>query len=114
MPKAKTATAGTKPAVASPEPATQAAVPEAAAPTASVVVSSADPAAQDPDQAPQDQDTELTFRHPVVVRSVAARGRWRIGRFFTQEPTEIPAGTLTMAQIDALAADPELVCATSD
>jgi hypothetical protein len=39
-----------------------------------------------------------------------AKGRWRIGRHFTPEPTIIVANEITGAQAKALASDPELVC----
>jgi hypothetical protein len=46
---------------------------------------------------------------PVIIVKGPAKGRWRIGRHFTPEVTEIPAADLTEEQIEALVADPELM-----
>lgn len=101
MAKAKTATAGTAPAVASPR--------QDAAP---VAPASAETPTIQPD--PEQAEAAPMFDRPLVVRSVGARGRWRIGRFFTQEATEIPAGTITLEQATAISEDPELIAALSD
>jgi hypothetical protein len=45
----------------------------------------------------------------VILVKGPAKGRWRIGRHFGPETVEIPASELTVAQIDALTADPELM-----
>lgn len=68
------------------------------------------PAAQD---TPPGQDT-LTGQdaHPVDVPMLIvvgpAKGRWRIGRKFTTEPTALVLADLTEEEIAALQADPEL------
>ncbi|MFC3179456.1 hypothetical protein [Cypionkella sinensis] len=43
-----------------------------------------------------------------------AKGRWRIGRHFTTEPTSIQAHELTEAQWLALSGDPELLVSVVD
>ncbi|HXD01745.1 MAG TPA: hypothetical protein VN627_00415 [Novosphingobium sp.] len=45
----------------------------------------------------------------IAVRSVGAKGRWRCGRHFTQEPTKIAGADLTDDEIGRLLADPELI-----
>lgn len=100
-PVPKTETAGSVPAVATPE---QAVLPAVTVPAAPV----------EPAPAPAPQVLEQALTGIVIVRSVAARGRWRIGRHFTQAPTEIDVGTLTEDQLAALAGDPDLICAISD
>ena len=46
---------------------------------------------------------------PTVLVTGPEKGRWRIGRKFTREPTSIPVTELTEAQFLALQADPELM-----
>lgn len=41
----------------------------------------------------------------IRVRAAGVPQRWRIGRCFTHEPTDIPAGVLNQAQLDRLDAD---------
>ena len=43
-----------------------------------------------------------------------ARGRWRIGRHFTAEPTAIPHDQLTEDDLDRLLDDPELTVQSVD
>ena len=121
MMKRKSATAGTAPAVVSPEPAaaSAAAAPAETAPIQpetdpepAVASAAAAPAETAPIQT--ETDPEALFAEALVVRSVGAKGRWRAGRFFTQEATEIPAGTRTMEQAASIGADPELIAAISD
>lgn len=45
---------------------------------------------------------------PTVVVTGPEKGRWRIGRKFTREPSSIPVGELSAAEMEALSADPEL------
>ena len=45
---------------------------------------------------------------PTVVVKGPAKGRWRIGRHFTPEPTSFAASDLSEAQVAALLSDPEL------
>lgn len=52
-------------------------------------------------------------RATVVVKG-PAKGRWRIGRHFTAEPTSIAEADLTPEQKDALANDPELTVTLVD
>jgi hypothetical protein len=49
----------------------------------------------------------------IVVKG-PAKGRWRIGRHFTQEPVSIPESALSPEQKEALAADPELTVVLVD
>jgi len=51
---------------------------------------------------------------PILVRSVAAKGRWRIGRQFTQEPILLDAAELDDDQKALLAGDPELIIQVVD
>jgi hypothetical protein len=51
---------------------------------------------------------------PILVRSVAAKGRWRIGRHFTQEPILLDAAELDDDQKARLAGDPELIIQAVD
>lgn len=48
---------------------------------------------------------------PTVVVKGPAKGRWRIGRKFTPEPTTINRDELSDAEVAALEADPELAVA---
>ncbi len=46
---------------------------------------------------------------PMVIVKGPERGRWRIGRKFTREATEIPREDLDEDQLKALENDPELI-----
>lgn len=50
---------------------------------------------------------------PTVTVKGPERGRWRIGRLFTREATEIPRDELSDDQIKALEGDPELIVSFS-
>lgn len=54
------------------------------------------------------------MQRPILVRSVAAKGRWRIGRHFTQEPILLDAAELDYDQNTLLAGDPELIIQVVD
>lgn len=45
----------------------------------------------------------------IKVAAVSAQGRWRIGRFFTREVTEIDAGELSGEELERLVGDPQLI-----
>jgi hypothetical protein len=49
----------------------------------------------------------------LVVVKGPERGRWRIGRKFTREATEIPLEDLDEDQLEALQKDPELIVSFS-
>ncbi|WP_297340951.1 hypothetical protein [Pseudophaeobacter sp.] len=49
----------------------------------------------------------------LVVVKGPERGRWRIGRKFTREATEIPLEDLDEDQLEALQNDPELIVSFS-
>ena len=51
---------------------------------------------------------------PTVLVKGPAKGRWRIGRHFTSEPTSIQARELNEAQWLALSGDPELLVTIVD
>lgn len=50
---------------------------------------------------------------PMVTVKGPERGRWRIGRKFTREATEIPREDLDEDQLKALEGDPELIVSFS-
>ncbi|WP_054006438.1 hypothetical protein [Cypionkella psychrotolerans] len=54
------------------------------------------------------------LKGPTIVVKGPAKGRWRIGRHFTSEPTSIPARALNEAQWHALNGDPELLVTVVD
>ena len=49
----------------------------------------------------------------MVIIKGPERGRWRIGRKFTREATEIPREDLSDGQLEALEGDPELIVSFS-
>ncbi|MEP0153585.1 hypothetical protein [Pseudophaeobacter sp.] len=49
----------------------------------------------------------------MVIIKGPERGRWRIGRKFTREATEIPREDLSDGQLEALKGDPELIVSFS-
>lgn len=59
------------------------------------------------------EDIELGGR-TVMVQSRAARGRWRIGRHFTTEPSPVVIDELTEDEVGRLLADPELIVSLDD
>ena len=59
-----------------------------------------------------DQGGKLTTA-TVIVKG-PAKGRWRIGRHFTPEPTAIPLADLSAKEKEALATDPELMVTRVD
>lgn len=59
------------------------------------------------------QDIEMSAR-TVMVQSRAARGRWRIGRHFTTEPSAVVVDELTEDELGRLLADPELIVSLDD
>ena len=60
-----------------------------------------------------DFETSLRKEQTVVVKG-PLQGRWRVGRHFTIEPTSIPLGELTQAEIEALCGDLMLTVAVVD
>lgn len=59
------------------------------------------------------EDIELGGR-TVMVQSRSARGRWRIGRHFTTEPSPVLIDELTEDEVGRLLADPELIVSLDD
>lgn len=59
------------------------------------------------------QDIEMGGRI-VMVQSRSARGRWRIGRHFTTEPSAVVVNELTEDELGRLLADPELIVSLDD
>lgn len=59
------------------------------------------------------EDIELGGR-TVMVQSRSARGRWRIGRHFTTEPSPVLVDELTEDEVGRLLADPELIVSLDD
>ncbi|OZA18501.1 MAG: hypothetical protein B7Y02_01435 [Rhodobacterales bacterium 17-64-5] len=59
------------------------------------------------------QDIEMGGR-TVMVQSRSARGRWRIGRHFTTEPSPVLIDELTEDEVGRLLADPELIVSLDD
>ena len=59
------------------------------------------------------QSAEVSLGPTVIVKG-PAKGRWRIGRHFTTEPTSIQAHELTEAEWLALSGDPELLVSVVD
>jgi hypothetical protein len=53
-------------------------------------------------------DAGETLPIATIVVKGPAKGRWRIGRHFTQEPVSILESALSPEQKEALVADPEL------
>jgi hypothetical protein len=53
-------------------------------------------------------DADEALPVATIVVKGPAKGRWRIGRHFTQEPVSIPESALSPEQKEALASDPEL------
>lgn len=58
-------------------------------------------------------DSEMVGR-TVLVQSRSARGRWRIGRHFTTEPSPVAIDELTEDEVGRLLADPELIVSLDD
>lgn len=50
----------------------------------------------------------------VLVQSRSSRGRWRIGRHFTTEPSAVLVDELTEDELGRLLADPELIVSLDD
>lgn len=67
------------------------------------------PSAEAPTQTQPSQ-----FGLPVLMVKGPAKGRWRAGRFFGPEWTEVNPADLTDAQIEGLVADPELTVVPKD
>jgi hypothetical protein len=65
-------------------------------------------------QARGDEEGGPDMVQPILVRSVAAKGRWRIGRHFTQDPILLDAAELDDDQKARLAGDPELIIQAVD
>lgn len=109
---ANKATAGTAPAAIAENqtaaPATGATAPEGGTTSGDTGGDTGGDSGGELDPQPQPQGPS------VAVRSVAARGRWRIGRFFTPEPQLIPVADLSDEEKERLASDPELVCQLVD
>lgn len=57
-------------------------------------------------------DADAKPMETVIIKG-PERGRWRIGRKFTREATEIPREDLSHGQLEALKGDPELIVSFS-
>lgn len=67
-----------------------------------------------PEAGEDDAEDIAIDRRTILVRSVPAMGRWRIGRHFTQEPTRIAVTDVTDDELERLIADPELILSVED
>lgn len=124
-PAAESAPAAAEQAAAQAEAAGAAGVqsagaPETGAEEGGAAAGDVEAAAQGPDlieqgsaSAPLDPEGDLDGRI-AMVRSVSARGRWRIGRHFTQEPSPVAFDDLTEDETGRLLADPELIVSLED
>lgn len=66
------------------------------------------PAAAAPKEAKAKKADKAETPEPTVVVTGPEKGRWRIGRKFTREPSSIPLGELQEGELEKLQADPEL------
>ena len=58
---------------------------------------------------PEPEPEQASDGPAILVRSVAATGRWRAGRHFTPEPQRVLIADLGEGQLEAIQADPFLV-----
>jgi hypothetical protein len=67
-----------------------------------------------PEELGGEENGEGHLTTATILVKGPAKGRWRIGRHFTQELTAIPEAELSAKEKEALATDPELMVTLVD